>query len=127
MHKWSGKCVLLAAVIASSLASAAPVVAAETHVFNAELSLTGNCSTSSADTVPDPGCPGGLHPPSGGFLAVPNVATDEFGNLFVLSGANGIDIFDSKGFYVGTVGAGRAADGQAIAVDSDGRIYVFET
>lgn len=122
MHQWL-KAVLIVASVACPVAAAAPAAADETHVFNAQLSLTGNCTTSDADPVPDPGCPGGAHPPSGGFKLVRSTETDEYGNLFLINEGK-IDIFDVKGFYRGTVSDGNSA--QRIAIDSDGRLYVYE-
>src|SRR6187402_2039905 len=95
----------LALVIALSLAANAS--AASEYLFDPVLSLTGGCSTTGADPVPDPGCPAGTHPPSA-FTAPRSIATDFYGNIYVASygtdasnGKNGrIDVFDSEGFFI---------------------------
>jgi hypothetical protein len=47
------------ATIGLCLAGAPAASAAETHLFDAKLSLTGNCVSEPVDPVPDPLCPGG--------------------------------------------------------------------
>ena len=110
--------------------------AAETHIFDPVLSLTGGCKTSAVDEVPDPGiCPmppgiPGVDHPSVDFALPRAITTDTYGNLYVASygtsggGSQGrIEIFDPKGLYISTV----AVQGPAqIAVDSDGVLYVIE-
>jgi len=117
---------IICLVAGSSTASAA------TYTFDPQLSLTGNCVTSKVDPIPDPGCPGGDHPPSGAFSSPRSVATDSFGNIFVASwgnessgGSEGrIDIFDPEGNFLTEI-----LDPQGprnLAVDSQGNLYVFD-
>jgi hypothetical protein len=99
------------------------------HAYELEpvLSLTGDCSTDAVDPVPDPGCPGGDHPPSGRFSKPTAVAIDPYGNEYVASATEGesgwIDVFDDEGFFVTElVGVSFPKN---IAVDSKGNLYVF--
>jgi hypothetical protein len=106
--------------------------AAETHAFDPVLSLTGNCATSTVDAVPDPGCPGGIHPTLGGFIAPTSVATDSHGDIYVVSYGNAsaegkkgrIDIFDPKGNFITEVPDEEGP--RNAVVDADGNLYVFE-
>src|SRR5918996_5053177 len=101
---------VLRAMIASGVlgcallwAAAPAAVAAEevTHLFNATHSLTGDCSVSGPDPVPDPGCPGGAHPPSGPFDKPNSVATGQYGETYVLSGeTDHVDIFSASGHFL---------------------------
>jgi hypothetical protein len=118
-----------AALGMSGTASAAEV---ETHLFNATLSLTGNCATSAQDSVPDPSCPY-VAPPNGplGRFNVPRaVAVDSYGDVYVASAPNEaegvIDVFDATGHFLTEFSeAGRSP--RSIAVDSEGRMYVYRT
>jgi hypothetical protein len=103
--------------------------AAEGRAFNPTLSLTGGCTFDSVDSVPDPGCPGGAHPPKS-FSAPTSVTTDSYGNIYVASfgqksnGSEGrIDIFNSKGFYISSVPV--PVGPRNLAVDSEGNLYVY--
>jgi hypothetical protein len=91
------------------------------------LSLTGDCSVDSVDSVPDPGCPGGVHPPSGRFNKPVAVAIDPYGNEYVASATEGesgwIDVFDDEGRFI-TELTGISFP-KSIAVDSKGNLYVF--
>jgi hypothetical protein len=122
----------LAAVVTMSVSIISPTAAqAEevTHVFDATLSLTGDCSTSSADPVPDPGCPGGTHP--GEFNSPTSITTDRYGDIFVSTAGpfnhglptNGrVDVFSPKGVYItglSVMGAAR------VLVDAAGHMYVY--
>ena len=93
------------------------------------LSLTGNCSESSLDPIPDPGCPDPPHP--GRFNEPRSIAIDAYGNEYVanFASANGgekgrIDVFDSEGVYITTLL--DPSGPQSVAVDSKGNLYVYE-
>ena len=91
------------------------------------LSLTGNCSESTLDPVPDPGCPDPPHP--GRFNEPRSVAFDAYGNEYVANFASGgekgrIDIFDPEGVYITTFADPNGP--QSVAVDSEGNLYVYE-
>ncbi|HEY5815375.1 MAG TPA: hypothetical protein VIS95_03440 [Solirubrobacterales bacterium] len=128
-----GKSIVAALCILASALLAGPASAAEeeTHIFDPVLSLTGNCSTSSVDPVPDPGtCPmppgvPGVDHPSKVFSAPRAVATDSHGNIFVAATAAGsgprVEIFDPEGFFIGEIGV---ASPYQLAVDSAGHLYV---
>jgi hypothetical protein len=117
------------------LVSAPGAQAADLHVFDATLSLTGACTTSSLDPVPDPGCP--YSPPGEGgprpFNEPCGVATDRHGYVYVASAAgefstNGrVDVFDAEGRFVTEIEVGPK-DGLErachLAVDSQGHIYI---
>jgi hypothetical protein len=135
---------LLGALVlwAAGLVGLGQAWAAGTHSFDPTLSLTGDCSTSSVDAVPDPGCPGGTHPPSiwsctegvcsSAITAPSGVATDEYGDIYVAShgrtserGAEGrIDVFDSEGFFLTEIP--DPGGPVSMAVDSKGNLYVQE-
>jgi hypothetical protein len=120
---WAIGCLLLAGSVSSASA-------AGTYVLDPNLSLTGNCETTKADPVPDPGCPEGQHP-SKGFTSPRSVATDPTGNIYVASygpdaqnGKEGrIDVFNPEGFFITELL--EPAGPKDIAVDSDGTLYVF--
>jgi hypothetical protein len=131
-------CPLVAVAVVSvvttlSYITPANAIAEETHVFNPTLSLTGDCATNAAlDSVPDPGCPGGAHPPKR-FKVPRSIAIDEYGDIFIASkpvtgGAEAaeavIDVFDSSGFFLTEIVDGKGA--QSIAVDSEGHLYAYE-
>lgn len=101
--------------------------AADPYEFEAALSLTGDCSTSSVDPVPDPSCP--EKPPSGRFNSPRSVAVDSYGTVYVASfGANGtdgrIDIFDAEGNFITELADPHGP--KSVAVDTKGTLYVFE-
>lgn len=116
---------------------AAPAHAAEeTHLFSATLSLTGDCSTSTIDPVPDPGlCPGtpGVDHPSKPFSLPKGVAVDTYGDRYVASygpeSANPnqgrIDVFGPDGSFITELADPNGP--KAIAVDSEGNLYVHES
>lgn len=128
--------VSLTLVCLAVLALGAPGArAADLHVFDKQLSLTGECTPSSFDEAPDPGCP---YPPAGEGSPLPfnnpcGTATDRHGDSYVASsagttGTNGrIDVFDASGHFVTKIEAGQK-DGLEVvcrlAVDSKGRVYV---
>jgi hypothetical protein len=110
--------------------AASPASAVEfPYEFDPALSLTGNCSTTPPDTVGDPGCPGGAHPPSGRFNEPRSIAVDGYGNEYVASFAvNGvegrIDVFDQEGNFITELLDSHGP--KSVAVDSVGNLYVFE-
>jgi hypothetical protein len=123
----------LTGVSSTCLLSATPLQAADEPqlVYSAGLSLTGGCAVSTVDPVPDPGCPGGSHPPK--RLRNPcGTVTDSYGNLYVASSANAIsgpgdghiDIFNAKGEFLTEIAdPHQPCD---LAVDSEGNLYVQE-
>ncbi len=124
---------LAIALICAILTGASSAAAAEPHLFEPVLSLTGDCSSSPAtpvDEVPDPGCPAGPNPASP--LVRPRaVATDPHGDLYVATfgaaqeGEEGvIDVFDSSGHFVTEVPDPQGPI--SVAVDSKGYLYVFD-
>lgn len=124
--------VIALSIVFSLMGGLSSAEAAETHAFDAELSLTGNCSESPLDPVPDPGCPGGVHP-NQPFSHPQAVAVDAHGNIYVASfgketaeGSEGrIDIFDSEGSYIAGSEIADPAGPVSLAVDSNGVLYVF--
>ena len=97
------------------------------YEFDATLSLTGGCKTSTSDPIPDPGCPE-KHPPLP-FTSPEAIAIDSFGDEYVaVYGKNGtdgrIDVFDSKGVYITELKDEFGP--KALAVDAEGNLYVFE-
>jgi hypothetical protein len=127
----------MAICIAMAVGAPGAATAADEYVFDPTLSLTGGCTTSTVDTVPDPGLcpmppgvPGVDHPPAS-FTNPQAITTDVYGNIYVASyglakneGKEGrIDIFDPEGFYIGELKAEGPID---IAVDSEGVLYVVE-
>jgi hypothetical protein len=99
------------------------------HSFDAALSLEGGCI--GEDGAPDPGCPGGQHPPEP-FNDSCGAAVDRNGDIYVASAAiaNGsgkkgrIDVFNPKGEFLSEI----ADEHQPcdLAVDSKGNVYVAE-
>ncbi len=117
---------LLALVAAFGLSMAGSALAAASYVFEPTLSLTGNCSKSLLDPVEDPACPGGEHPPSGGFRG-PSVTIDSYGDIYVanvVEKAGRIDVFSPQGLFITELK--DEAGPQSIAVDSKGNLYVYE-
>jgi hypothetical protein len=129
----------LALLCAVLLGGAARAAAGETHVFDATLSLTGDCATSAADEVPDPGtCPippgtvfegaPGANHPSKAFDGVMSIAVDGYGDRYVSSrgtsdGSDGrIDVFGPDGTFITEIADPDAPI--AIQVDSQGNLYV---
>jgi hypothetical protein len=114
------------------VADGAVAYGAETHVFDATLSLTGGCGVSEIDPVRDPGppCPEG-HPPSP-FSNPTSVTVDNYGDIFVASyggegveGAEGrIDVFDAEGLFVTEIPDANGP--RNLVVDKQGNLYVFD-
>lgn len=127
-----GKLLLVGAAVCAALfvGNVASALGADAHVFDPELSLTGDCTIISPDTTPDPGCPGGSHP-SKPFNSPRGITTDFYGNIFVPSYGNEaengkegqIDIFDPEGFYIGSLAEPEGP--KDLAVDSEGNLYVY--
>ena len=98
--------------------------------FNPVLSVTGDCTTSELDPIPDPGCPGGNHPPS--RITNPTaIATDSYGDVYVGStdptltttpDKGEIDIFNARGEYLSQLVLDL--NPRSMAVDSEGNLYV---
>jgi len=113
-------------------APAARAAATEPHLLDEALSLTGDCSTGNLDKIPDPGCPGGVHP-SEAFAHPSSVATDPHGDIYVASfgpktpsfevdpAQARVDVFDPSGHFLTELAVPGA---QRIAVDSGGHLYV---
>ena len=143
MGKITGRrlCAIAAFAFAFAFAPATATAAVSYH-FDPTLSLTGDCSQSSVDPVPDPGVcpippgikypdPGAEHPGSA-FTSPRSVATDFYGDIYVVSfgndsasGAEGrIDIFAPDGSFLTEVPDPFGP--KSVAVDKNGNLYVFE-
>jgi hypothetical protein len=113
------------------------------HIFDPVLSVTGGCTVSSRDPIPDPPrqegsqeqeiaeCEAGDHP-SENLTRVTGVDTDSYGNLYVANqGPNSggvqsnphINIFDPKSNFITEIPT--PVEPQAVAVDSEGYLYVY--
>jgi hypothetical protein len=131
----------LAALCVLSFAGSARAAEEEhvEHVFDAGLSLRGNCSIFAEDPIPDPGLcpmppgvPGVDHPPKP-FKNPCGTVTDSYGDIYVASSSPGngsagtegrIDIFNAAGEYLTEIkDAYQPCD---LAVDSEGNLYVLE-
>jgi hypothetical protein len=124
-----GRILLIISLVAVALlATALPAKAEVSKFFNKAHSLRGDCLAIAPDDVPDPGCPEVAHPPEGSLAEPGGVATDPYGNVYLVNrnqsqGANQyhIDIFNPEGRYIGGLPQPEA---QAVAVDSTGHLYV---
>jgi hypothetical protein len=127
------------AVLCFAAVSGSEAFAAEGLLFNPTLSLTGKCQApgTEPDPVPDPGCPGGTHPPKP-FSEATSVSTDSYGNVYVASfgheplGSEGrIDIFNPEGFFISELSVPSELEPaltvgpRNLAVDSKGNLYVY--
>ncbi len=126
---------LLAVTISFCLVSVASASATASYVFEPTLSLTGDCTVSPLDEVPDPGLcpmppgkPGVDHPSAP--LNLPSVTTDAYGDVYVISGpaegkARKIEVFAPDGTFITEFEDKEAPT--SIAVDSKGNVYVFDS
>jgi hypothetical protein len=123
--------VLFSLGVMCALLSWAPrAQAVQSYVFDAESSLTGGCSVSTDDPIPDPGCPGGIHPGKS-FTNPCGAVTDSYGDIYVASAPSGgsgdegrIDIFNAAGEYLDEIkNPHQPCD---LAIDSEGHLYVAE-
>jgi hypothetical protein len=121
---------LIGCAMVLSISAGTTNASAATHVFDPHLSLTGDCSISAVDEVPDPGpCPGtsGIDHPNAAIQRPHAVTTDSYGNIYVAAqGASNtsgrIDVFDSAGFFITEIADPLVPD--SLAVDSAGNLYV---
>jgi hypothetical protein len=106
------------------LLAAASTAAADNHIFDPTLSLTGGTGSSDRDPISDPGP---NHPPSPFFVPC-GVAVDEDGNVYVASqggSENGrIDVFDEAGRFVTEIVV--PAEPCDLSVDATGAIFVIQ-
>jgi hypothetical protein len=104
------------------------------HIFDPALSLTGGCTTSEDDPIPDPGCPYPPPPagPSESFIKPTGIAIDSFGDVYVAvmgpeeAGEQKkahIDVFDSEGLFLTEIPVPREV--RTVAVDSKGYLYAY--
>lgn len=109
--------------------------AAATLAFDPLLSLTGSCSVSPLDEVPDPGvCPGtaGVDHPTSPFIRPTAITTDAFGDIYVANTGSivapesedkgSIDIFSPAGQFLTEIPDRRQPT--KLAVDDKGNLYV---
>jgi len=135
----AGACLATLLLCLYALTPAAALAAEEeTHVFNATLSLTGNCSTSTADPAADPGlCPmppgvAGVDHPNAAFASPKGIAVDPYGDRYVSSfgpefakpNQGRIDVFGPDGTFITEIADHSGP--KAIAVDAKGNLYVIE-
>lgn len=120
-----GMVVLLSGMLLGSFTAVAS--ATSNLKYDPQLSLTGGCSTSELDPVPDPSCPIGPLPPSGPFSFPRSVATDSYGDIYVASDGpteeeGRIDVFGSDGKFITELEDNAIP--MTMAVDSVGTLYV---
>jgi len=115
---------LVVALLATSAAAQAEV----TKFYNEAHSLTGDCSTTSVDTVPDPGCPGSPPPTEAKLTEPTTVSVNADGDVYVLNNnwqadpaTYHVTIFDPGGHFISKVSTPGA---RAAVVDSTGHLYV---
>ncbi|HET7054394.1 MAG TPA: hypothetical protein VFI09_10820 [Solirubrobacterales bacterium] len=129
-HTKTAIAALCAALALGAFAAASSAGAVEMRLFEPVLSLTGDCSVSAVDEVPDPGCPAGPNPASS-FVRPRAIATDPHGDVYVATygaaaeGEEGVvDVFDSGGHFITEVPDPQGPI--SVAVDSKGYLYVFD-
>jgi len=145
MNKRSIQRTVAAAALALLVAGAAAVpsqAATASHTFDPVHSLTGGCTVSTADPIPDPPrlegpqeqeiaeCGTGGHP-SESFLRPTGIDTDSYGNLYVAvegpsqEGSTNphIDVFDAEGLFITEIST--PAEVKTVAVDSQGYLYAY--
>ena len=125
-----GRAIVLCALAGGLFLFMAPASSclAAVRVFDPVLSLTGGCTTSELDLVPDPSCPESVERP---FSSPRSATTDSYGDIYVASfggeaqhgSAGRIDIFDAKGFFLTEIP--DSAGPKNLVVDSKGNLYVF--
>jgi hypothetical protein len=114
-----------------ALSTASQALAAEEppYEFSAELSLTGGCTTSPVDPIPDPGCPEKKPPKP--FTSPRAIAIDSFGDEYVASygaeeGKQGrIDVFGPEGVFITEIKDEFGP--KSVTVDSKGNVYAFDS
>jgi hypothetical protein len=125
-----GLLVLAAAAVCAGAPAASTALAVEDpHAFDPFLSLTGSCTPSELDPVPDPNCPSGPMP-SKPFEGPKGIATDAYGDIYVLNVPNAttkgrIDVFDSEGHFLTEISNLEGTYGSTLGVDSKGNIYTY--
>lgn len=116
------------AVLCLGIAASSALAAEASYEFDPALSLTGDCSTSPVDPIPDPGCPNPPRP-SARFDEPSGIGIDRYGNEYVVSHAfdgfeGRIDVFDDEGHFLTEVPDPNGPWG--VAIDSKGTLYTFE-
>jgi hypothetical protein len=135
---------VLLALAGSAIGGVSPSLAqAPSHVFDPVLSVTGGCTVSTRDPIPDPPrqegtqeqeiaeCEAGDHP-SENLFRVTGLDTDSYGNLYVANqGPNvggvqsnpHVNVFDPESNFITEIST--PVEPEAVAVDSDGYLYVY--
>jgi hypothetical protein len=141
---WKLAGAVLLAMAGSAFGVASPVLALPpSHLFAPVHSVTGGCTVSPGDPVPDPPrldgpqaqeiseCESGVHP-SESFVKPTGIGTDSYGDLYVavegpsVGGVPSnphIDVFDPEGLFVTEIST--PGEPKTVAVDSGGYLYVF--
>lgn len=141
---WKLAGVVLLVLAGSACVGVSPSRAqAPSHIFDPVLSVTGGCTVSPRDPIPDPPrqagpqgqeiaeCEAGGHP-SENLQRVTGVDTDSYGNLYVANqGPNAggvqnnphIDVFDPESNFITEIAT--PVEPKSVAVDSEGYLYVY--